>query len=209
MLIAHLYRFLHRLPAAFSGNPEPSFLTYGPSMLPAIGLSPSLFLTERISTRFGKLAQGDIIVLRNPQNPRRTNSKRLVGLEGDTITYVSSSENSDMHETVVTWHSFGFFILRMSLVFSDINGFWSKEATFGYKVITHIIATILDILVQFLMALLRVSYFGGYGHLKILDRSGKNDLKISIIGLAQHILRPKTNYNMRSIMLKIIFLMIR
>ncbi|XP_073226834.1 mitochondrial ATP-independent inner membrane protease subunit 1b-like isoform X2 [Cicer arietinum] len=183
MLIAHLYRFLHRLPAAFSGNPEPSFLTYGPSMLPAIGLSPSLFLTERISTRFGKLAQGDIIVLRNPQNPRRTNSKRLVGLEGDTITYVSSSENSDMHETVV--------------------------ATFGYKVITHIIATILDILVQFLMALLRVSYFGGYGHLKILDRSGKNDLKISIIGLAQHILRPKTNYNMRSIMLKIIFLMIR
>nr|XP_027192208.1 mitochondrial inner membrane protease subunit 1-like isoform X4 [Cicer arietinum] len=192
-ILTKLFCFLH-VTDTYLIDPV---MTYGPSMLPAIGLSPSLFLTERISTRFGKLAQGDIIVLRNPQNPRRTNSKRLVGLEGDTITYVSSSENSDMHETVVTWHSFGFFILRMSL------------ATFGYKVITHIIATILDILVQFLMALLRVSYFGGYGHLKILDRSGKNDLKISIIGLAQHILRPKTNYNMRSIMLKIIFLMIR
>nr|AIC80765.1 signal peptidase S24 [Cicer arietinum] len=76
-------------------------MTYGPSMLPAIDLSPTDFLAERISTRFGKLAQGDIVVLRNPQNPRKTVTKRLVGLEGDTITYVSSSENSDMHETVV------------------------------------------------------------------------------------------------------------
>ncbi|WJX87285.1 hypothetical protein P8452_69493 [Trifolium repens] len=47
-------------------------ITYGPSMLPTIDATPTIFLTERISTRF----------------------------EGDIITYVSSPENSDKLETV-------------------------------------------------------------------------------------------------------------
>ncbi|GAU49873.1 hypothetical protein TSUD_366290 [Trifolium subterraneum] len=76
-------------------------ITYGPSMLPTIDATPTIFLTERISTRFGKLAQGDIVVLRLPHNPRQAVAKRLVGLEGDKITYVSSPENSDKLETVV------------------------------------------------------------------------------------------------------------
>jgi inner membrane protease subunit 1 len=78
----------------------PILQTYGPSMLPTIDATPTIFLTERISTRFGKVAHGDIVVLRLPHKPRQTVAKRLVGLEGDIITYVSSPENSDKLETV-------------------------------------------------------------------------------------------------------------
>jgi len=70
-------------------------------MLPTIDSTPSIFLTERISPRFGKVARGDILHLRSPQNPKKEIGKRLVGLEGDTITYVYNSENGDKHETVV------------------------------------------------------------------------------------------------------------
>ncbi|KAE9620844.1 hypothetical protein Lal_00019168 [Lupinus albus] len=75
--------------------------TFGPSMLPSIDLTENVFLVERISARSGKAACGDIVVLRSPQNPRKFITKRLVGIEGDTVTYVSSPANSDKCETVV------------------------------------------------------------------------------------------------------------
>lgn len=78
---------------------------YGPSMLPVIDLNPSIFLAERMTPRSGKITHRDIVVFRSPQNPRRTVTKRVIGLEGDSITYVSNPENSDndKHETVVVW----------------------------------------------------------------------------------------------------------
>ncbi|KAL5150665.1 Mitochondrial inner membrane protease subunit 1 [Glycine soja] len=51
---------------------------YGPSMLPTIDLKIGVFLMEKISPRFGKVACGDIVVLRNPQDPRRFMTKRVV-----------------------------------------------------------------------------------------------------------------------------------
>lgn len=75
--------------------------TIGPSMLPTIDVTPSLYLAERISPRFGKVAQGDIVILRSARNPRMCITKRLVGLEGDTITYVADPNNDDKQETVV------------------------------------------------------------------------------------------------------------
>ncbi|XP_061362316.1 mitochondrial ATP-independent inner membrane protease subunit 1b-like isoform X2 [Gastrolobium bilobum] len=75
--------------------------TYGPSMLPTIDLTANVFFAESISTRSGKVTRGDIIVLRSPQNPRKFITKRVVGMEGDSITYISSTENSDKHETVL------------------------------------------------------------------------------------------------------------
>ncbi|KHN37724.1 Mitochondrial inner membrane protease subunit 1 [Glycine soja] len=53
-------------------------VTYGPSMLPTIHLKTAVFLMEKISPRFGKVACGDIVVLRNPQVPKGT-----VWVEGD------------------------------------------------------------------------------------------------------------------------------
>lgn len=77
--------------------------TYGPSMLPTMDLIPSLYLAERISARFGKVDRGDIVVMRSPQNPRKTIAKRMVGIEGDSVTYVISPKISDKRETVVVW----------------------------------------------------------------------------------------------------------
>ncbi|KAL5150561.1 Protein POLLEN DEFECTIVE IN GUIDANCE 1 [Glycine soja] len=76
-------------------------VTYGPSMIPTIDLKSGMFLMEKISPRFGKVARGDIVVLRNPQHPRHFMTKRVVGLEGDSLTRISSPDNSDKSKTIV------------------------------------------------------------------------------------------------------------
>lgn len=76
-------------------------LTYGPSMLPTLGLAGNLCLAERISTRFDKLGVGDIVLLRSPELPRKIVTKRLVALEGQSVTYTVDPKNSDRSETVV------------------------------------------------------------------------------------------------------------
>ncbi|KAL5053503.1 hypothetical protein RYX36_034185, partial [Vicia faba] len=50
-------------------------------MLPVINLNPSIFLTEGITPRSGKITHRDFVVFRPPQNPRRTATKRVIGLE--------------------------------------------------------------------------------------------------------------------------------
>ena len=70
--------------------------TIGPSMLPTIDLTASWFLTEKISTRLGKVDRGDIVILRDPQNPRLMLTKRVVGLEGDRITHKHNSETNKL-----------------------------------------------------------------------------------------------------------------
>ncbi|PON50802.1 Peptidase S26A, signal peptidase I [Trema orientale] len=76
-------------------------LTYGPSMLPTLSLTGDLVLAERISTRFGLVGPGDIVVVRSPQNPRIVVTKRLIGLEGDSVTYVVEPGKSDRSDTIV------------------------------------------------------------------------------------------------------------
>lgn len=75
--------------------------TYGPSMLPTLGLAGNLCLAERISTRFDKLGVGDIVLLRSPELPRKIVTKRLVAMEGQSVTYTVDPKNSDRSETVV------------------------------------------------------------------------------------------------------------
>lgn len=70
-------------------------------MLPTIGLTSNVVLTEKISTRFGRVGRGDIVVVRSPQNPRKFITKRLLGLEGDSVTYIVDPKTSDECETVV------------------------------------------------------------------------------------------------------------
>ncbi|KAK8575054.1 hypothetical protein V6N13_033720 [Hibiscus sabdariffa] len=76
-------------------------LTYGPSMLPTLNITGSLVLVERISTRTGKLRPGDIVIFRSPETPRKVVCKRLIGMEGDQVTYVVDPKNSDRCETIV------------------------------------------------------------------------------------------------------------
>ncbi|KAM5587727.1 mitochondrial ATP-independent inner membrane protease subunit 1a-like [Rosa sericea] len=76
-------------------------LTYGPSMLPTLGLTGNLCLAERISTRFEKLGVGDVVLLRSPDVPKKIVTKRLVAVEGQSVTYIVDPKNSDRSETVV------------------------------------------------------------------------------------------------------------
>lgn len=74
---------------------------YGPSMLPTFNLTGDLFLADRLSTRFGKVGRGDVVLVRSPEDPRKVVAKRLLGMEGDSVTYVVDPKNSDRSETVV------------------------------------------------------------------------------------------------------------
>ncbi|XP_024961811.1 mitochondrial inner membrane protease subunit 1-like isoform X1 [Cynara cardunculus var. scolymus] len=76
-------------------------LVYGPSMLPTFNLSGEIVLLESISTRYGKVGSGDVVIVRSPENPRKVITKRIIGMEGDSITYVVDPINSDRTETLV------------------------------------------------------------------------------------------------------------
>lgn len=76
-------------------------ITYGPSMLPTLGVTGNLLLVERISTQSGNIKPGDVVIFRSPEFPRKTVCKRLIGMEGDQVTYVVDPKNSDRCETIV------------------------------------------------------------------------------------------------------------
>ncbi|CAL1399717.1 unnamed protein product [Linum trigynum] len=77
-------------------------LAYGPSMIPTINLTGDLILAERISPRLRKVGVGDIVIVRSPVVPSRVVTKRVVGMEGDRVTYLLDPHNSDeVRSTVV------------------------------------------------------------------------------------------------------------
>ncbi|KAA8524062.1 hypothetical protein F0562_010507 [Nyssa sinensis] len=76
-------------------------LVYGPSMLPTLNLTGDVLLTEHISARLGKVGVGDIVLVRSPENPRKTVTKRIVGMGGDRITFLVDPKNTDRCHTVV------------------------------------------------------------------------------------------------------------
>lgn len=47
--------------------------------------SNNILITERISPRFQRILRGDIIIAKNPNNPKQNICKRVIGLPGDRI----------------------------------------------------------------------------------------------------------------------------
>lgn len=76
-------------------------LVYGPSMLPTINLTGDLVLVDRFSHRIGRVGLGDIVLVRSPENPRKTVTKRIIGMEGDTINFAVNPRQGDRWQTVV------------------------------------------------------------------------------------------------------------
>lgn len=70
-------------------------------MLPTIGITGNILLAERFSTRFGLVGPGDIVLVRSPQNPKSIVTKRLIAMEGQSVTYVVDPAESDQSETIV------------------------------------------------------------------------------------------------------------
>ncbi|MCL7040394.1 hypothetical protein MKW94_020565 [Papaver nudicaule] len=75
-------------------------LGHGPSMLPTLNLTGDWILAEKISTRLGKVHNGDIVTARSPENPKKTIVKRIMGMEGDTVTYLVDPKNSEKSRTI-------------------------------------------------------------------------------------------------------------
>ncbi|KAK9268416.1 hypothetical protein L1049_000166 [Liquidambar formosana] len=74
---------------------------YGPSMLPTLNLTGDLLLVERISARLGKVRTGDVVLVRSPENPRKIVTKRILGMEGEKVTFLVDPKNSDRCQTLV------------------------------------------------------------------------------------------------------------
>ncbi|WCJ38935.1 Peptidase S24/S26A/S26B/S26C family protein [Euphorbia peplus] len=76
-------------------------LTTGPSMLPTINITGDICLADRISPRTGKVGTGDIVLVCSPLDPKNIVTKRVKGVEGDSVTYLIDPKNSDETNTVV------------------------------------------------------------------------------------------------------------
>lgn len=61
----------------------------GPSMEPTL-YSNNVLITEKISHRRGGISRGDIVVAKNPNNPRQFICKRVIALPGDQVVTQSS-----------------------------------------------------------------------------------------------------------------------
>ncbi|GAU27384.1 hypothetical protein TSUD_55370 [Trifolium subterraneum] len=81
---------------------------YGPSMLPTLNIAGDVVLVEHLSPRIGKVGYGDLVLVRSPLNPNRNLTKRVVAMEGDTVTYFDplnsdSSRIAVIHEMTSYW----------------------------------------------------------------------------------------------------------
>ncbi|CAL1373280.1 unnamed protein product [Linum trigynum] len=76
-------------------------LVQGPSMLPTLNYSGDVVLIEHLSHRLGKLEPGDIVVVRSPVDPKKIVAKRIVGMEGDRVTYLTEPSYSESSRTVL------------------------------------------------------------------------------------------------------------
>ncbi|XP_043707536.1 mitochondrial inner membrane protease subunit 1-like [Telopea speciosissima] len=96
LLVAKFLCFLH-VTNTYVCTP---CLVHGPSMLPTLNLTGDVILVERISTCLEKVAPGDIVLVRSPENPRKLVTKRVLGMEGDRVTFVVDPKISDRYESV-------------------------------------------------------------------------------------------------------------
>ena len=69
-------------------------------MLPTINMSGDVLLFERLSTRFGNIKHGDLVIASSTENPRKTILKRVMGLEGDRVNF-SMADHPGQSQSVV------------------------------------------------------------------------------------------------------------
>ncbi|XP_031387805.1 mitochondrial inner membrane protease subunit 1-like isoform X1 [Punica granatum] len=76
-------------------------LAMGPSMLPTIDLNGNVIIVERASVWLQKVSRGDMVVLTSPEDPNKQVIKRIVGMEGESVTYLIKPGESDECQTIV------------------------------------------------------------------------------------------------------------
>jgi mitochondrial inner membrane protease subunit 1 len=76
----------------------------GPSMLPTFNLTGDILAINKVAMRWGQLNTGDVVLMRSPENPRKHIATRILGVEGDTVTYLVNPANSNTSKTVAVCH---------------------------------------------------------------------------------------------------------
>lgn len=69
-------------------------------MLPTLNLTGDVLLVEHVSPLLGKVGPGDVVLVRATDNPRKTITKRIMGMEGDFVTFLAEPGRSDRSITV-------------------------------------------------------------------------------------------------------------
>lgn len=95
---------------------------HGPSMLPTLNMTGDVVIAEHVSHRLGKLGRGDLVLVRSPENPRKIVTKRIVGMEGDKITFFLDPNFGERCRTAVVRHWFLVFYYQF-LLFSHNHKF--------------------------------------------------------------------------------------
>ncbi|XP_044281725.1 mitochondrial inner membrane protease subunit 1 [Varanus komodoensis] len=75
----------------------------GPSMEPTIHNSDIVF-SENLSCHFYSIQKGDIVIAKNPNDPKSNICKRVMGLEGDKVCTSSPSDFLKIHSYVPKGH---------------------------------------------------------------------------------------------------------
>ncbi|KAG8386496.1 hypothetical protein BUALT_Bualt03G0154600 [Buddleja alternifolia] len=76
-------------------------LVYGPSMLPTLNFTGDVLLVDKLSPLLGKVGTGDVVLVRSPENPRKTITKRVLGMEGDRVTFLLDPAHSARSHSLV------------------------------------------------------------------------------------------------------------
>ena len=84
-------------------------LVRGASMLPSLNLAGDAVAVDSVSVRLGRVAPGDIVLMISPEDPRKSVVKRVIGMQGDSVTYLVDPDNSDSSSrtVVVSWSLLG------------------------------------------------------------------------------------------------------
>lgn len=85
---------------------------YGPSMLPTLNFTGDVLLVDKLSPLLGKVGTGDVVLVQSPENPRKQITKRIVGVEGDTVTFLVDPGRSERSNTVVV----GIYIWTITVI---------------------------------------------------------------------------------------------
>lgn len=70
-------------------------------MLPTLNVTGDVVLAEHVSHRLGKVGLGDLVLVRSPGDPKKTVTKRVVGMEGDKVSFFVNPMSSDRCRTAV------------------------------------------------------------------------------------------------------------
>lgn len=92
-------------------------------MLPTLNMAGDVLLAEHLSPLLGKVGPGDVVLVRSPENPRKSITKRVLGMEGDSVTFLPDPANSDRSLTIRVLTILHIFSGLFELNWIEIFGF--------------------------------------------------------------------------------------